>query len=158
MNPIREAAYQQIADIRGAFLRCDRGEGLYITNAALKCDCTIDWTEVGFEARDKGKMTFLVPKDLWIQPFEEWLRPQVRYPRLYENIGNADFGSIEEADRRLWVEGIKQLEIGSNRNYEKAVRQRAAVCLRTKHGGGTIRVCALIADALRLSEKEDERI
>lgn len=149
MNPLREAAQKQIAHIQGVFLRCDRGIGLYITNAALRSDEAIDWAAAGFEAQTKGKMTFLMPKDVWIELFEDWLRPQVRYRQLHESIGNADFGEIEDADRKLWIEGIKQLEIGSNRNYEKAVRQRAAVCLRAKRGGGTIKVCALIADALR---------
>ena len=149
MNPMRSAAQQRLEEIKGAFLRCDRGEALYITNAAVRSEKVIDWAAAGFDARMQGKMTFLVPKDEWMQSFAEWLCPQVKDAYLQKNLANADFGLVEEADRRLWVEGIKQLEMRTNTDYEKAVRQRAAVCLRTKSGGGTIRVCALIADALR---------
>ncbi len=149
MNPLRSAAQQRLADIRGAFLRCDRGEALYITNAAVRSEKVIDWAAAGFDAHMNGKMTFLVPKDEWIESFEEWLCPQVKDAYLQKSLANADFGSIEEADRMLWIEGIKQLEMRTNTDYEKAVRQRAAVCLRTKSGGETISVCALIADALR---------
>jgi len=149
MNPLREAAQRQLTGIKGAFLRCDRGEALYITNAALRSQREIDWAEAGFEACMKGRMTFLVPKDEAAAAFEAWLYPRVAKRFLYEHVSNADFGLVEEADRRLWIEGVKQLEMRTKLDYEKAVRQRAAVCLRQRVGGGTIRVCALIADALR---------
>ncbi len=149
MNPLRIAAQKKLSDIKGAFLRCDRGEGLYITNSAVRSGQSIDWAAAGFEVRMKGKMTFLMPKDEWLQPFEVWLRPQVKCAYLSDSAANADFGEIEEADRKLWIDGIKQLEMPSGVDYEKTVRQRAAVCLRTRRGGGTIRICALIADLLR---------
>ncbi len=149
MNPLRLAAQQLLNDVQGAFLRCDRGAALYITNAAVRSEKKIDWAAADFEAHMKGKMTLLIPKDEWMVPFEEWLRPQVKCGYLSDAAANADFGMIEDADRALWIEGIKQLEMPSGIDYEKAVRQRAAVCLRTKRGGGTIRTCALIADRIR---------
>lgn len=148
MNPLREAAQQRLAHIKGAFLRCDRGNALYITNAALRSDEVIDWAAAGFDAQMKGKMTFLIPQDRWIAPLKEWLMEQGRGTKLHDAVCNADFGEIQLEDRQLLIDGIKQLEIRTNLDYEKAVRQRAAVCLRTKRGGGTIGVCALIAESL----------
>ena len=76
------------------------------------------------------------------------------------SFGNeCDFSVIKvcEADFALWIEGIKRLEMNADAaGYEKLVRQRAAVCLREKRGGGTIVSCALMADYLNEGGIDDE--
>ena len=150
-HPIRRAAEERLKDIRGAFLRCDRGNALYVTNVLVRTDEEIDWKACGFEAQVRGKMTYLVPDDSQIDAFERWAHEQCNAPYLMRSVANAVF-SMEAEDTDLWVRGIKCLEMrGNAAEYEKAVRQRAAVCLRQRRGGGTLALCALIADMMRES-------
>ena len=149
VNPIRRAAEERLKDIRGAFLRCDRGNGLYVTNVLVRSDEEIDWKACGFDAQIRGKMTYLVPDGSWAEAFESWARERCDNPYLMRSVRNAVF-STESEDMDLWMRGIKCLEMrGNAAEYEKSVRQRAAVCLRTKRGGGTLTLCALIADMMR---------
>lgn len=149
MNPIRRAAAEKLSGIRGAFLRCDRGNALYVTNAPVMIDEKIDWDAAGFFAREEGKLCFLVPGEGWIGSFEEWARGQVQCARLSKAVCNASFGAVEPEDMRLFAEGIKRFEMkGDAAGYERLVRQRAAVCLRERSGGGTLVACALIVDMM----------
>ena len=149
IHPIRRAAEACLKDIRSAFLRCDRGNSLYITNVLMRTDAEIDWKACGFSAQIRGKMICLLPEEEWISAFGEWARERCENPYLMRSVENAVF-STEQEDIDLWVRGIKCLEMRSDSAvYEKAVRQRAAVCLRQRRGGGTLKVCALIADIMR---------
>ncbi len=149
MNPIRKAAETCLPDAKGIFLRCDRGDGLYVTNAPSRTRDPIDWEAAGFHAQGNGRITFLVPDERWIKPFCEWLRTQVRAPFLARAVENACFGEVDAEDLWLWMEGIKRLELhGDADMYEKLIRKRAAVCLRERSGGGTIVVCALMVDLM----------
>lgn len=149
MNPIRRAAAEKLSGIRGAFLRCDRGNALYVTNAPVMIDEKIDWDTAGFFAREEGKLCFLVPGEGWIEPFEAWARAQVQCARLSGAICNAGFEQTDKEDMRLFIDGIKRLEMkGDAAGYERLVRQRAAVCLRERSGGGTLVACALIVDMM----------
>lgn len=155
-TPMRRAATEQIVGIRGAFLRCDRGESLYATNAQARAAAPVDWARVGFEARQVGGVTLLTPRVEWIARFEAWAEAATRQRQLTDAIQNACFGEIEDEDVRLWIDGVKRLEMrGDVKTYEKAVRQRAAACLRRRRGGGALRACALIVDLMGECEKNE---
>ena len=157
MTPMRKAAWERLPDARGVFLRCDRGEALYVTNAPARAAAQIDWAAAGFDARDKGKLTFLWPKKRWIPLFADWAAERTRCKGLTDALRNACFGETDEEDMRLWIEGVKRLERrGDAREYEKMVRQRAAVCLRKRQGGGTLAACALIVEMMNEGGMKDE--
>ena len=146
-----------LPDVRGLFLRCDRGNSLYVTNAPARTDEQIDWAKAGFSAQDEGKLTFLIPGEEWIAKLEAWLRERVEATYLAGAVRNACFGECLPEDMGLWIEGVKRLEMkGDAAGYEKLVRQRAAVCLRKKTGGGTLVVCALLADLMNEGGIRDE--
>ena len=157
MTPLREAALALLPDQKGIFLRCDRGTRLYVTNAPAFTDEPIYWASAGFSCEAQGRLLFLLPEDEWIERMDAWLRVRTKPHGLAASLGNASFGEITDEDRALFTEGVKLLEVkGDVRGYEKKVRQRAAVCLREKRGGGTLVVCSLIADYLNEGGKEDE--
>lgn len=157
MTLIRRAALSCLPEVRGIFLRCDRGRALYVTNAPALTDKAIDWAAAGFSARGDGKLIFLMPEENWIHAIGLWLTDRTVFQRLRSALMNADFGEVLEEDMALFVEGVKLLDMGGDADaYEKRVRQRAAVCLREKRGGGAITVCGLIADFLNEGGKTDE--
>lgn len=157
MTPLREAAISLLPDVRGIFLRCDRGNSLYVTNVPARTEQQIGWMAAGFYQKTDERLTFLTPDTEWIGRFEEWLRPQVREKRLSEALSRASLGEILEEDMKLFIEGVKRIEMkGEAREYEKLVRQRAAVCLRERKGGGALACCALIADYLNERGRTDE--
>lgn len=157
MTPLREAALALLPDKKGIFLRCDRGTHLYVTNAPAFTDEQIDWAGTGFSCEAQGRLVFLSPENEWMERMEIWLRARTKPHGLAASLGNACFGEIMDEDRALFTEGVKLLEVkGDVRGYEKKVRQRAAVCLREKRGGGALVVCGLIADFLNEGGKEDE--
>jgi len=131
MTPMRAAALACLQNVQGAFLRCDRGEALYVTNAPARTDACIDWAQAGFTARHEGKLTFLTPDPQWLERFVCWAEEQVETPCLSRMLHEVCFGGPDEEDMRLWIEGIKRLEMKADAaDYEKLVRQRAADCLR----------------------------
>ena len=156
MNPLREAALSLIPENRGIFLRCDRGEALYVSNAPARTEIPIDWEKSGFSVRAEEKLVFLTPDAAWAGRLEAWLAAKTD-ARLACAVRSADFHETADEDMALLVEGVKLMELrGEVRGYEKKVRQRAAVCLREKRGGGTLGVCALIADYLNEGGNRDE--
>ena len=156
MTPLREAVLSLLPDKKGIFLRCDRGEALYVTNAPARTDEQIDWESAGFSYSTVGKLCFLIPQTEWVDRLEQWLAPKTE-ARLAADIRHADFHETAEEDAALLIEGVKLMELqGDVRVYEKKIRQRAAVCLREKRGGGTLGVCALMIDFLNEGGKTDE--
>lgn len=157
MTPIRRAVQETLPDERGVFLRCDRGNALYVSNYPARTETQIDWPALGFHDRVEGGLAFLTPDGRWMKEFERWARERVSFPVLTEAVKNADFGGLQPEDMSLFVEGVKSLELRSDAAvYERAVRQRAAVCLRTKCGGAAITACALIADLMNEGGIKDE--
>jgi len=157
MTPLRAAVLSLLPGAKGIFLRCDRGNALYVTNAPARTDEKTDWAGSGFEHRTEGKLIFLTPQAEWIDRIEQWLENRTDAQRLRKAVGHADFQEISREDLSLFIEGVKRLEMrGDAEEYEKRVRQRAAVCLREKRGGGTLRACALIADFLREGGNRNE--
>lgn len=156
MTPVREAALELLDGVKGAFLRCDRGNALYVTNAPMRTEQKIDWKAAGFRVREERGLAFLSPDDQWTDRIYEWALEHVRMSLSEESIARASFGNTEEDDRRLFTEGIKRLEMkGSAEEYDRLVRQRAAVCLRKKQGGGTLPVCALMVQMMRGGWKDE---
>lgn len=157
MTPMRRAALDCLAGERGVFLRCDRGDSLYVTNAPSRMEKSVDWAQAGFAARIDGGLAFLIPEGGWIARFNGWAQARVQEKRLSGAIGNAAFSEADGEDILLWIEGIKRLELrGNAAEYEKMVRRRAAVCLREKRGGGTLVSCALIVDMMNEGGIRDE--
>ncbi len=146
ITPMRQAAQAALPEMRGIFLRCDRGEALYVTNAPQRMAAAIDWESVGFHARVERGLCFLTPRDEWIERFCAWA--QTAQDEEAERLSRAaQDEDIHQEDRALWLAGVKLLEMGADGMhlmlYEKRARQRAAVCMREKRGGGALRAAAL---------------
>ena len=149
MTPMMKAALAHLPEGKGVFLRCDRGDALYVTNYPARSEEDIDWGGTGFSCRQEGALCFLSLKEDWIGPFEAWMRERVCRTTLTDAIAHAAFPETDAEDMALWTEGVKRMEMrGDAAGYGKLVRQRAAVCLREKRGGGTLIVCALMADRM----------
>lgn len=150
MTPVRRATAALLSEACGVFLRCDRGKALYVTNAPLRMNKEIDWEAAGFHAIRKRGLDFLTPNDGWMDEMYDWAGRQIKESETSKRIARASFGTLEEADRALFIEGIKRLERnGDAEEYDQMVRQRAAVCLREKKGGGALPVCARLLEMMR---------
>lgn len=129
-----------------AFLRRDRGEALYVTNApALGWDGEIP----GFSVRREDKLAYLTP-----------------LPDAFEECGYAPDALAERLSRFRGASGetmglyaaclkcVAAPDIGQWEACDRAVRQAAAVALR-KGGGEGLYECALaLAEAGRRLKKE----
>ena len=124
-HPIRKAAPRA---------RVDRGGALYLSEVPMP----------GFTAEARGARFALTPDTPLIEAFSEWMRPKIEGDALTMSLMRLEFQTTDDVG--LLVEGIKLLDIsapeGAVHVYEKKVRQRAAVCLRAKSGGGLLWLCA----------------
>ena len=147
-NPFAETVRRVAAELLppGAFLRRDRGEALFVTDAPLRAPET-DWTarfgEVGFACRIEGGLARLTPDARWLQRLAD------AYPEppddLCASLRRFD-GPVDAPSLHLFARGLKALDAGTRDDgFSRAVRQRAAVCLRdsTQSGGG-LYACALL--------------
>lgn len=160
-HPIRAAAGRA---------RVDRGSALYVADAPVE----------GFFCRPRGALFALAPGPALLAAFAAWARPIAEGDplgrallRLADGVGDPkrapdsvdragdparapDSGDGWAGDRALLIDGIKLLELGwgegALRAYEKRVRQRAAVCLRERRGGGRLWLCAACIRAARGSK------
>lgn len=130
-----------------AFLRCDRGDGLYVTNAPLTDRQLAALEEAGFHAEPAGRLWRLFPGEAIVRELEAWLsheRDPLRLPALCEAL---------DADWALLCEGLKRLELPADEaaltRYEKRLRQRAAECMRTHRGGGLLSLCGRLLLKIR---------
>lgn len=151
LTPMRGAALALLPKARGIFLRCDRGEALYVSNVPARADERADWESAGFSVRKTDSLLFLTPNQCWLEPFCVWAGSA--HCESVRSLAAASFGEVEKADLRLWTVGVKLLEMGADEKaaaeYDRQVRQRAAVCLRQKRGGGTLKAAALCAEMIR---------
>ena len=133
----------------GAFLRRDRGEALYVTDAPRR-QSPEAWLDAvraaGFECRIEGGLACLTPGAVWLQ------RLEAAYPEPPDAFCAAfrRFEGPPDAEAlRLFAMAMKPLDGGApDPMYEKKLRQRAAVALRRHETGGGLYACAL---ALRKS-------
>jgi len=141
-HPLREAAEQLCPAIRR-----DRSDGLYIAYGALPAHAY-------FVQERRGNFTVLLPSEAGCRALRAWLGPQ-------KTPGFAQFceRGFTAEDLRLLSAGIKLLEttctLVQAGQYEKSVRQRAALLLRQKHEqeGGTLPLCMDIALKLMQNAK-----
>lgn len=120
----------------GAFLRRDRGDALLVTNAAASVP--------GFISEPRGGLTALVPDDTWLLDFERAHSPAGHFSQsLYRFAGQPP---TPEA-RALFIRGAKLAEArpsaGEAAGFDRAVRNLAAVALRTGAGGGIYALAVL---------------
>ena len=126
-------------------LRCDRGSGLYVTGD----DCTD--IPACFGVSKRGTLNVISLKKESADVFAGLARKELsqisELTRLLEQRKNRPYSENELICLHT---GIKILETGgrSISDYEKLVRQTAAVAMRT-NCGGLLYACALCTDLLR---------
>lgn len=126
-----------------AFLRRDRGEALFISNAPAFAP---DITDIpGFIAKKEGMLLHLLPDEGWISRLEEACgeAPDHFCKTLMRFRGTAP----DRANLQLFARGVKLLEgrptDAEISAFDRAVRQAAAVALRDGCGGG-LYACAIL--------------
>lgn len=145
---LRRAARQLLPT--GAFLRRDRGDALYVTDAPRR-SAAVDWSAAGFVCREAGGLAYLTPDAVWLQRLEALYPdpPDALCQSFRRFTGPPDAEAL-----RLFARGMKALEAGAHDpGYARELRQHAAVCLREHLPGGGLYACAL---ANHLIEKERE--
>ena len=135
-----------------AFLRRDRGDALFVTNAPAFDPAIRDIP--GFTAERRGTLLYLLPEASWIARWERRLpEPPDDLCAKFQRFRGAppDRGNL-----CLIARGLKLLDAGANPEeiaaFDQAVRQRAAIALRGGRGGG---LCAAAYIAHRLNDKEE---
>lgn len=145
----------------GAFLRRDRGDALFVSDAPRLCpgaDLAEALSRAGFRCAIDGGLARLYPGEIWLTRLEaEFPEPPdalCRSLRLFAAL------PPEEESLRLFTLGLRALDgEACAALYDRRLRQRAAQCLRLNRTGpqspargGGLYACALLASLL----KEDE--
>ncbi len=150
-NPIRTRVGAAL-DGTGAFLRCDRGGALYVTNLPSR---RADWREraaaleaakVRCEAR--GGLLFLTPEPGWAAAFAAWAEESIAVGALTRQLDKRRGMPLCAQEEACWIEGLKRLELNDAGDYERTLRQTAAVALR-KRCGGLLYACGLCLDLMK---------
>jgi len=148
---LRQAAASVLP--QGAFLRRDRGDALYVTNAPF-IHPGMDWTlllaEAGFRCTGGNGLLRLWPDGSWLirleaacpDPPDDLCRSLLRFRGC-----SADVESL-----RLFALGLRLLDGGeAGTSFDRQLRQRAAECLRLNAlnsneppRGGGLYACALL--------------
>lgn len=145
---LRDAARSRLPE--GAFLRRDRGDALFVTDAPLRGG-SVDWAAAGFICRENEGLARLTPSAIWLQRLES-LCPEPPGPlcRSFRRFS----GPPDDVALTLFARAMKRLDGGErDPRYARDLRQRAAVCLREHIPGGGLYACAL---ANYMIEKERE--
>ena len=147
---VRAAARAALPE--NAFLRRDRGEALFVTDAPTRQppEAWLRRVEAaGFECRVEGGLARLTPGNMWLARLEAaYPTPPDALCRSFARFA----GPADEAALRLFAQGLKRLDGGGGADHERKLRQRAAVMLRTHQSGGGLYACALAL--YRIREKE----
>ena len=136
-----------------AFLRRDRGEALFVTNAPALDPAPGEIP--GFTAERRGALLHLLPDASWVARWER------RFPEPPDDLcaGLARFrgAAPDHENLLLFARGAKLLDAGAGSEeiiaYDRAVRQRAALALRGGCGGGLYAAAAI---CFQLNDKERE--
>lgn len=151
---LREAARSALP--AGAFLRRDRGEALFATDAPrLRPDA--DWPEAlartGFACELRDGLALISPGPKWLAALER------AWPAAPDDLCRslARFAGLEPDGEslRLFALGARQLDgEGESARFERRLRQRAAECLRlnahsNQTRGGGLYACALMNHIIR---------
>ena len=152
-NPLRARAEARLCAGRAAFLRCDRGRGLYITDARLDEPLRAALEEDGLCAQRAGNLWRLTPGERALPALEDWLFGEADPLRL------PGFDEALEEDWALLSEGLKRQELNGDSaalaEYEKRLRRRAAECLRTRRGGGLLVLCGRLLGRIEREKGEN---
>ena len=146
---LREAARSALPD--GAFLRRDRGDALFVTDAP-RLGAGASWREAlaraGFLCEESGALARITPGSAWLKALEAEhpVPPDALCKSLMRFAGLAP----DAESLRLFALGARLLdgEMDDGR-FERALRRRAAECLRLNAGrtepcGGGLYACALL--------------
>ena len=116
----------------GAFLRRDRGDALFITDAPRidpGADRAVRLNAAGFTCAGSGGLLRLWPAEIWLTRLEEATPdpPDDLCRGLFRFRGKAPDG----ASLKLFALGMRCLDGGEGATrFDRLLRQRAAVCLR----------------------------
>lgn len=143
---LRNAA--RVALPEGAFLRRDRGEALFVTDAP-RIAASVPWqdalAEAGFLIEERGGLAFLTPGPGWLGGLEaEYHAPLDEFCRGFIRFAGR---KIEPESLALFALGARILDGGADEGrFDRRLRQRAAVCMRDKSTscGGGLYACALL--------------
>ena len=130
-----------------AFLRRDRGDGLYVTDAPRR---GFSGEIPGLRAEIAGGIARLFPKEEILDacdfPPDELAESLTRFRNL----------PATGESLALFTEGLKLLEVPDETGYlayDKKIRQAAAVALRTNGGGGLYACARVLAEIKRRRSK-----
>ena len=151
MNPIRAQAVSACAPY-GLKVMIDRLDGLFAVDVSRRPEYVPAVTDalesLHLRCAARGKMLIVTPDLSWREPFEKWITARIEPGAL-----SADFSRFTEKgatghELACWIRGLKRLSLNDEGDYERDVRQTAAVALR-EDGGGLLRACALTLDGIR---------
>jgi hypothetical protein len=146
----------------GAFLRRDRGDALFVTDAP-RFSAETDWAarlfEAGFFCTDNGGLLRLWPAEIWLTRLEAACPdpPDALSQELLRFRGR----SADGESLKLFALGIRCLDGGDGATrFDRQLRQRAATCLRLNAmnpsdptRGGGLYACALLDHELEVHSK-----
>lgn len=143
-TPVRRAARDLIANVYGAFLRVDRGSALYVSDAPRRGAQPDELRRV-FDREDfdvvlNRGLLFITPRINWMLRVTEAIyRPEYEdeQARLLARLSGRGAMDFEYA---LWLDAVKCAEGAPvlPNAFERSIREAAAACLRTGHGGCTL--------------------
>jgi hypothetical protein len=146
----------------GAFLRRDRGDALFVTDAP-RFSAETDWAarlfEAGFFCTDNGGLLRLWPAEIWLTRLEAACPdpPDALSQALLRFRGH----SADGESLKLFALGLRCLDGGDGAiRFGRQLRQRAAACLRLNamnpsepNRGGGLYACALLDHELEVQNK-----
>lgn len=141
----------------GAFLRIDREEALFVTDAPRRGagpDLVEALEKAGFSACTRGGLLAMVPKDEWMPRLTEALgAPEDEQSALLKRLLKR---SVSAQDRAAWICAVKCMECGcASAAAQRRIRACAAVALRTGRGGGALYHAYMVLGSAK--EKGEEK-
>ena len=138
-----------------AFLRRDRGDALFVTNAPAFAP---ELRAVpGFEAERRGELMYLLPEGSWVRRWERRFRQPP--DALCASLARFRDAPPDRENLALFARGAKLLDGHASPEElaacDRAVRQRAAFALRGGCGGG-LYACAILLSMLNDKERKAE--
>ena len=145
---LREALPEQ------AFLRRDRGDALFVTNAPVFDPAVPDIP--GFMLIPAGKLLQILPDESWLAEIERQEAPDHLAASLLRFRGSAP----DSAGLRLFARGLKLIDMGTSaaaneaEAYDCDLRRMAALALRNAACGGGLYAAAILNDQIQKKEYE----
>ena len=142
-TPLRRAARGPLPGVLGAFLRTDRGDALYVSDALRRgmplAPLAPAYDAIGFNAAENDGLLYLTPRDAWMPRVTDVIyKPEYEdeQSRLLARLSSRDIAAFET---ELWLNCVKCAEGALDPDaLFRRVREAAAVCLRAGMGGGSL--------------------